>query len=112
MSMSIFHPGTPGEAVVADIVFVHGLRGDLIRTWSHKGVCWPRDLLKYDLENVRIMSWAYDARIAHWKGGPASQGSVFGNAETLLSDLSNERLLSSEVGFSAFRSSAFSGVIN
>ena len=102
MSMSIFHPGRPGQAVVADIVFVHGLRGDLIRTWSHKGVCWPRDLLKYDLENVRIMSWAYDARIANWKG-PASQGSVFGNAETLLSDLSNERLCSTEVEF-PFRS--------
>ena len=94
--MSIFHPGRPDEAVVADIVFVHGLCGDLIRTWSHKGVCWPRDLLKHDLANVRIMSWAYDARIASWKG-PAGQGSVFGNAETLLSDLSNERLGSTEV---------------
>ncbi len=96
MSMNIFHSGKSGEAAVADIVFVHGLRGDSIKSWSHKDVCWPRDLLKYDLENARIMSWGYDARIANWKG-PASQGSVFGNAETLLSDLANERLVPAEV---------------
>lgn len=96
MSMNVFYPGKPGEAAALDIVFVHGLRGDSIRTWSHAQVCWPRDLLKIDLDNVRIMSWAYDAQIANLKGS-ASQASVFGNAETLLSDLSNERLESAEV---------------
>ena len=94
--MNVFYSGKPGEAVAVDIVFVHGLHGDSIKSWSHKRVCWPRDLLKYDLDNVRIMSWAYDARIATWKG-PVGQGNVFGNAETLLSDLANERLSSIEV---------------
>lgn len=94
--MNIFHHGGPGKVATADIVFVHGLHGDPIKSWSHKSICWPRDLLKYDLESVRIMSWAYDAQIANWKS-PTSQGSVFGNAETLLSDLSNERLFATEV---------------
>ena len=94
--MEIFYPGKPGEAAAADVVFVHGLRGDPIETWSYGEVCWPRDLLKYDLENVRIMSWMYDARVVNFKGS-ASQASIFGNAETLLSDLSIERLGPAEV---------------
>ena len=38
------------------VVFVHGLHGDRIKTWSKDKVCWPRDLLKQDLPNARILS--------------------------------------------------------
>ena len=94
--MTVHYHGKRGEAAVADVVFVHGLGGDPIDTWTEKGICWPRDLLKDDLDNVRIMSWGYDSGIAHlWKS--TSQASVFGHAETLLSDLANLRLTRQEV---------------
>jgi hypothetical protein len=38
------------------VVFVHGLHGDRIKTWSKDKICWPRDLLKEDLPNARILS--------------------------------------------------------
>jgi hypothetical protein len=38
------------------IVFVHGLNGDRLATWTKDKICWPRDLLKVDMPNSRIMS--------------------------------------------------------
>ena len=77
-----------------DIVFVHGLRGHSIETWSKDGVCWPRDLLKTDAEEaslkVRSITWGYDADIANIFT-EASQESIFGHAGTLLGDLSRLR---------------------
>ena len=48
------------EPVRADVVFVHGLRGDRVKTWQTENVFWPRDLLPQELPNVRIMSYGYD----------------------------------------------------
>jgi protein SERAC1 len=77
-----------------DIVFVHGLRGHPIETWSKDGVCWPRDLLKKDAQEasleVRSITWGYDADIASIST-EVSQESIFGHAETLLGDLSRLR---------------------
>jgi hypothetical protein len=88
MAMEILYGGA--EPVVADIVFIHGLRGDPIQTWSQGDVCWPRDLLPSTLPNTRIMSWGYDSSIANL-AGTSSQASIFGHSDGLLSDLARVR---------------------
>ena len=79
-----------GFSAVADIVFVHGLRGDAIDTWTKTGVCWPRDLLPKDLPYTRVITWGYDTSIANAKSF-TSQNSIFGHAQNLLSDLARTR---------------------
>lgn len=75
---------------VADIVFVRGLRGDAIDTWSKDGVCWPRDLLPQDLPYTRIITWGYDSTVANIKSF-TSHNSIFGHAQNLLSDIARIR---------------------
>ncbi|KAI1458489.1 hypothetical protein F4805DRAFT_140939 [Annulohypoxylon moriforme] len=78
----------PGNGV--DVVFVHGLRGSRIKTWSKGDKFWPRDFLKDDLKNARIITWGYDANIAN-AVSYASKESLFGHANTLLNDLARLR---------------------
>lgn len=57
------------DQAVADVVFVHGLTGDRRSTWTDKysNVFWPKDLLgKDDLPAMRILSYGYDADVAHF----------------------------------------------
>jgi hypothetical protein len=49
------HDTRNGERAI-DIVLVHGLGGNRIRTWQKDGVCWPRDLLERELPNARIIT--------------------------------------------------------
>ena len=86
----LFPSETEEHGVKFDIVFVHGLRGDRIATWTRDGVCWPRDLLREDLPGARVITWGYDSTVANLLK-PASQESIYGHADTLLSDLSNLR---------------------
>ncbi|KAH6679845.1 Alpha/Beta hydrolase protein [Plectosphaerella plurivora] len=76
-----------------DIVFVHGLRGSRLGTWTASDpdkTCWPRDLLAQDIPNARIIAWGYDSSIANvFK--PASHESLFNHGETLVSDLAHLR---------------------
>ncbi|KAI9778144.1 MAG: hypothetical protein M1839_008353 [Geoglossum umbratile] len=89
----LFHVTTKDVSGV-DIVFVHGLRGSSLGTWSKGVVCWPRDLLKIDIQDAsydaRIITWGYDSSTAN-VFSYASKGSIFGHAETLLEDLSKLR---------------------
>jgi hypothetical protein len=78
------------EARGTDIVFVHGPRGTRLGTWSKNGICWPRDLLEKDLNDVRVVSWGYNANITN-AFRAASQESIFAHAETLLGDLAQLR---------------------
>lgn len=68
------------------IVFVHGLRGHALETWSKGLVCWPRDILKDDIPNARIITWGYDSGVANALKY-AGRESIFGHSETLLSDI-------------------------
>ncbi|KAK3291981.1 uncharacterized protein B0H64DRAFT_408650 [Chaetomium fimeti] len=74
-----------------DIVFVHGLRGRRAGTWSKDGICWPQHLLGNDLNNVRVITWGYDATVAN-AFHAASKESIFGHADTLLEDLARLRV--------------------
>ena len=79
--------------VVIDIVFVHGLTGNAYTTWLHSGsgVHWPRDLLKGDIGNARVMTFGYDADVVNfWKH--AAQDGVSGFANDLLASLADSRL--------------------
>ncbi|KAG9518626.1 hypothetical protein KCU93_g8357, partial [Aureobasidium melanogenum] len=73
-----------------DIVFVHGLRGHRINTWSSNNTCWPRDLLPEDIKDARILTFGYDAQVAGFFS-KASQASIFAHAEKLLDNLKNCR---------------------
>lgn len=57
------------EFQVADIIFVHGLGGDVIKTWSASGPddCWPTWLAS-DLPCVQVSSISYDAAATGWAG--------------------------------------------
>lgn len=43
-----------------DVIAIHGLDGDRIRSWSsYTSVVWLRDLLPSDLRSARIMTFEY-----------------------------------------------------
>ena len=55
---------------VADVVFVHGLDGDAVKTWQVKDqpdTFWPR-WLGEDFPNVGIWSLGYAVSASEWKG--------------------------------------------
>ncbi|KAI9824247.1 MAG: hypothetical protein M1832_002054 [Thelocarpon impressellum] len=84
-----------GEVPIeADVVFVHGLRGDRLDTWAKNRIVWPRDLLPSKIPHVRIMTWGYDANVMTFfpGDGPSSQSSIFQHAKGLLEDLQDERV--------------------
>ena len=103
------------------LIFVHGLRGDITRTWSTAGkqryhilyittwlwysailieTFWPRDLLGKDLQNIRIISWGYDSDVMKMFSS-SSQDTIVGHAETLLTDIDSLRF-ESEVRSSSY----------
>uniref|UniRef100_A0A0N5AVP3 GPI inositol-deacylase n=1 Tax=Syphacia muris TaxID=451379 RepID=A0A0N5AVP3_9BILA len=60
-----------------DIIFVHGLKGSVFRTWREKDDlsklnrtrCWPRDWLSKDLNfPVRILAIDYPSSLIHFTG--------------------------------------------
>lgn len=86
----IIHDGCDKVSSGIDIVFVHGLRGSRIQTWSSGNCFWPRDFLSKDLEHARLITWGYDADIANaFKF--ASRDSIYSHADTLLNDLARVR---------------------
>ena len=81
----------PPSAVV-DIVFVHGLTGNAYTTWFHtgSGVHWPRDLVKGDIVDARVMTFGYDADVVNFWTHAAQDG-VSGFANDLLGSLAGYR---------------------
>jgi len=81
----------PPSAAV-DIVFVHGLTGNAFTTWLHagSGVHWPRDLVKRNIADARVMTFGYDADVVKFWTHAAQDG-VSGFANDLLGSLAGHK---------------------
>lgn len=86
------------ELILASVVFVHGLRGSVEKTWLHQGTgaYWPRDFLSKDLPNCRILAFGYDADIVNF-WNPASKNRIGNHAENLVGALAGEREITDTV---------------
>lgn len=75
-----------------DIVFIHGLTGSAYSTWlsEDSSTHWPRDLIKQDMGNARIMTFGYDVDIVNF-WGQAAQDGISGYAKDLLGKLARKR---------------------
>jgi len=74
------------------IILLHGLTGNRESTWTDKnsGVFWPSHLLNKDIPNSRILTWGYDADIAHFWAA-ASQNCIRNHAINLNNALAQFR---------------------
>jgi len=64
MSQLGLHQLAAPENAKFDIVFVHGLFGNRINTWTaDKGPLWPQKLLSQDVTDARIFTFGYDADV-------------------------------------------------
>ncbi|OOQ90744.1 hypothetical protein PEBR_03506 [Penicillium brasilianum] len=63
----LFDPKEDGKV---DIVFVHGLSGDRVDTWTYKkkevSQFWPKTLLPTDCPTARILSFGYNSDFAYF----------------------------------------------
>ncbi|RGP76056.1 hypothetical protein FLONG3_5447 [Fusarium longipes] len=75
-----------------DIVFVHGLKGDCLKTWKAEGEIepWPKTLLPLELGTVRILTYSYDSTVTGKQDAP-SQNRISNHAQNLLAALATLR---------------------
>jgi hypothetical protein len=64
LGLSVLHEPHPGVTTAVSIIFVHGLGGSAINTWTNtaSNTFWPTLLHEDDgLANARISTFSYDA---------------------------------------------------
>ncbi|KAE8395642.1 Alpha/Beta hydrolase protein [Aspergillus alliaceus] len=83
----------PTGLVDVDIVAIHGLNGDAIKTWTHESsnVCWLRDLLPTYINNARVLTWGYNANVNSLMGRSTSSDRILQHAQTLIEELQSDR---------------------
>ncbi|KAH8878747.1 hypothetical protein GQ53DRAFT_756485 [Thozetella sp. PMI_491] len=79
------------ENAKVDIVFLHGLRGNMVDTWSKDGVLWPQELLPKDTPESRIFLFGYDSGITHRDQSAVTNTEIHSDANDLVARLSAER---------------------
>ncbi|TVY50557.1 Protein SERAC1 [Lachnellula cervina] len=71
-----------------DIVAVHGLNGDSIKTWKSEpeGICWLShpDFLPRYVNRARVLTWGYNANVSSLDGRTTSSDRNLQHAQTLL----------------------------
>ena len=81
----------PGTDPKVDIVFVHGLRADMKKTWTRDQVFWPAQLLPKEFPDARIFVFGYDSSIVKGSSGKVAKTELRSNADDLGSKLAAER---------------------
>ncbi|KAL8874179.1 MAG: hypothetical protein Q9174_000445 [Haloplaca sp. 1 TL-2023] len=83
------------NADTIDVVAVHGLNGDVQKTWTSEknNICWlsDPDLLPKYLPNARILSWGYNANVMSTGGRATSADKILQHAQTLIAALAADR---------------------
>lgn len=83
----------------SSIVLVHGLNGSPKDTWTApNGVFWPSQLLPNNLGKVRarVLVYGYNANVYAFGGGSASGDYILQHAQTFITSLCSDRLVSSD----------------
>lgn len=101
--LPIYHH-TLSLIIIRSVVFVHGLTGNALDTWTFqqrdkkedKKICWPRDVLPQVRNDIRVIVFGYDADVAHWFTRAASD-TLEDHCNNLLLDLKNHRTDSESV---------------
>lgn len=83
----------------SSIVFVHGLGGDKIGTWTwdtvkERSQFWPQSLLPKDCPTARILSFGYTAELLHFfpqEDGISKQLTIDDHSTSLMQSLVNLR---------------------
>lgn len=76
------------EIYSLDIVAIHGITGDAVKTWTHEnGTNWLRDFLPNSFPGARVFSFGYPAEV-FWS---RSDGDIDSFARSLLEGLKRER---------------------
>ncbi|KAI9662332.1 MAG: hypothetical protein M1821_008499 [Bathelium mastoideum] len=80
-----------GNDAGVDIVFLHGLRGNIAETWTKDGVLWPAKVLPNDVERSRIFLFGYDSGITHRDQSQVQKKEIHSDADDLCARLEAER---------------------
>ncbi|KAF7593472.1 hypothetical protein BBP40_011478 [Aspergillus hancockii] len=85
----------PAGPPSVEIVAVHGLNGDAIKTWTDEtsNICWLKDLLPTHINNARVLTWGYNANINSLMGRSTSSDRILQHAQTLIEELQSDREL-------------------